>query len=180
MQHGGLLFSVLPYSVMVKSGQFQQWRREVMLAENTLLAVVTFPVDLFYPIGVVTVGVFIRKGIPHPHEQNVLWIRTMGDGLVKSKGKRLPNPKVPNDLETIRGTVKAFLANPLYPIPAIERFRKACPVDFGDPLLELVPENYLDQELPSPEQLRFEVEQVVRDTAAFLIKESRENDVESV
>jgi len=35
-----------------------------LLEKNTLLGVVTFPEDLFYPIGVLTVGLFIKKGIP--------------------------------------------------------------------------------------------------------------------
>ena len=56
MEHGGVLFSILPYSVMVKPGEYLTWRRESLLAENTLLSVITFPPDLFYPIGVTTVG----------------------------------------------------------------------------------------------------------------------------
>jgi type I restriction enzyme M protein len=180
MHHGGLLFSVLPYSVMVKSDQFRQWRRDVLLAGNTLLAVITLPIDLFYPIGVTTVGVFIRKGTPHSREQNVLWVRALTDGLSKSKGKRLPDSAVSDDLEAARSVVKAFIANPSYPVSNMERFQKACPIDFSDPLLELVPENYLDHAPPSPEEMRSAVEQVVRDTAAFLIRTRRENDLEAL
>ena len=85
MEHGGLLFSVLPYAVMVKPGAYRQWRQRTLLAGNTLLAVVTFPPDVFYPVGVTTVGVFIKKGVPHPADQNVLWVRALQDGLLKSK-----------------------------------------------------------------------------------------------
>jgi hypothetical protein len=37
-----------------------------LLPHQTLVAVVTLPGDLFYPVGVTTVGVFVRKGVPHP------------------------------------------------------------------------------------------------------------------
>ncbi len=142
MVDGGLLFSVLPYSALVKQGIYKQWRQS-LLSHNTLLSVITFPEDLFYPIGVHSVGIFVKKGIPQPRSQNVLWIRALNDGNLKSKGKRLPNPKAPNNFKEIRNLVKAFLYNPIQDIENIEKFQKTCPIDFGDPMLELVPENYL-------------------------------------
>jgi hypothetical protein len=51
---------------------------------------------------------------------------------------------------------------------------KACPIDFSDKLLELVPENYLDQEQPTIEETQQGVEQVVRDAVAFLIRFGKE------
>ncbi len=90
IEDGGYLFSILPYSVMVKTGRYLTWRKE-LLKHNTLLSVITFPPDLFYPIGVHTVGIYVKKGFPHPVAQNVLWIRALNDGFVKSKGKRLPS-----------------------------------------------------------------------------------------
>jgi type I restriction-modification system DNA methylase subunit len=173
MQHGGLLFSVLPYSAMVKPGGYRGWRKNQLLPHHTLLSVVTFPGDLFYPVGVHSVGIFVRKGIPHSKDQNVLWLRAINDGLVKSKGKRLPNPKAPNDLATVSPLLGAFLANPEYPVPSIDRFQKACPIDFGDKLLELVPENYLDETPATDGEMQDGVERVLRDTAAFLIGERR-------
>jgi len=174
MQHSGLLFSVLPYSVMVKPGAYKDWRRHSLLEKNTLLSVVTFPIDLFYPVGVATVGVFVRKGTPHPPKQNVLWIRAINDGLLKSKGRRLPNPKAPNDLAKAHDVLKAFLVNPSLHVENIEKFQKACPIDLLDPLLELVPENYLDQAPPALEEIRDGIEQVVRDSVAFMIRARKE------
>jgi type I restriction-modification system DNA methylase subunit len=175
MQDGGLLFSVLPYSAMVKPDAYQRWR-ENLLAKSTLLAVITFPEDVFYPIGVHALGIFVRKGVPHPPKQNVLWIRGVNDGLLKSKGKRLPNPRAKNDYGAIRDIVKAFLANPTMNVESLERFQKACPIDFDDPLLELVPENYLDQAPPSPSEIRKGVEEVIRNSVAFLIRFGKENE----
>jgi hypothetical protein len=173
MQHGGLLFSVLPYPAMVKSVGFGLWRKNQLLSLNTLLAVVTFPGDLFYPVGVHSVGIFVQKGIPHPPQQNVLWLRATNDGLLKSKGKRLPSAKATDDLSATQALLKAFLANPHHPVSSINRFQKACPIDPNDKLLELVPENYLDESPATDDEIRAGIEQVLRDTAAFLIGERR-------
>ncbi|MDO8682475.1 MAG: N-6 DNA methylase [Armatimonadota bacterium] len=172
--HGETLFAVLPTACMVKPGIYLQWRRDVLLAGHTLLAVVTFPLDLFYPVAVGTVGVFVRKGVPHTRAQNVLWIRAVNDGLLKRKGKRLPNSRASNDLTKVRDVLKAFIQNPAYAVPNVPRLQKACPIDFGDRLLELVPESYLDQPVPTEAELREGIEQIVRDAVAFQIKSRRE------
>lgn len=170
MQDGGVLFSVLPYSVMVKPGIYQTWRKRSLLANHTLLAVVTFPIDVFYPVGITTVGVFIKKGIPHPKDQKVLWVRALNDGLLKSKGKRLPNPKAINDLATVQDVVKAFIHNPGYRARNIHQFQRAMPVDFTDESLELVPEAYLSQARPSEEEICQGLDTNIRNTLAYLIK----------
>ena len=169
MEEVGILFSIFPYSGMVKPGNYKRWRGD-LLNKNTLLSVITFPEDLFYPIGVHTVGVFIKRGIPHPKTQNVLWIRALSDGLIKSKGKRLTSSVVTNDLEKAKDVLKAFLANPSFRVENIKQFQKACPIDYQDPQLELVPEVYLEQAPPTGKTLKKEVEKIIRDAVAFLIK----------
>ena len=178
MQHGSVLFSVLPYPAMVRPGSYLTWRKDSLLRHNTLLAVITFPPDLFYPVNVHTVGIFVRKGIPHPQDQNVLWIRAHNDGMLKRKGVRLPNAKATDDYAKIKDTVRSFLVSPTMAVPSIDRFQKACPVDFADPALELVPEYYLDERPPTEAEIRAGIERVIRDTAAFLIQERKENEVE--
>ena len=148
MEDGGLLFAILPYPAMCKPKGYDVWRRDNLLLHNTLLAVVSFPNDVFYPIGVTTVGVFIRKGIPHPLKQDVLWIRAIGDGFLKSKGRRLPHPKTSNELTDAMPTLKAFLQNPSHPVTNELQFHKAAPIDWQDRQLE-VPEVYLDQAKPN-------------------------------
>ena len=64
MTDEGILFAVLPISVLVERGT-KEWRKEVLLKNNRLLAVVTFPDDLFYPVMVGTIGLFVQKGKPH-------------------------------------------------------------------------------------------------------------------
>jgi len=179
IQYGGLLFSVLPYGTMVRPGVYRAWREHTLLPQNTLLAVVTFPSDLFYPVGVHTLGIFVKRGIPHPKGQNVLWLRAVNDGFVKSKGRRLPSPRAENDFAKIHSVLKAFLSNQQYPVPNIERLQKACPIDFSDNLLELVPEAYLDQPVPTADELQDGMEQVVRDAVAYLIRARKERELDN-
>jgi len=170
MEDGATLFSVLPYSAMVRPGKYLTWRRDVLLPKHSLLAVVTFPWDVFYPVGVNAVGVFIRKGVPHDRKSRVLWIRALNDGLLKSKGKRLPSPKAENDFAKVAGLLRAYLDNPHFPAKNVNQFQKACPIDFDDRQLELVPEAYLDQAEPDPASVYCSLEASMRDVLAYLIK----------
>ena len=71
MDNNGILFAIVPISVMVEGGVGKHWRKE-LLENNSLLSVITFPEDLFYPISVGTIGIFLKKGIPHDFDnQNV-------------------------------------------------------------------------------------------------------------
>ncbi len=175
MSDGGILFSILPNSNLVKSGGYLEWRNE-LLTKNTLLGVVTFPEDLFYPIGVLTVRLFIKKGIPHPHDQKVVWMRALNDGLLKSKGKRLPNPRATNDFEKIKSILKAFLNDPDAEVENIVEFQKADVIDFDDPTLELIPEAYLDERKPTKEDIVSDLDITVRETISFLVGSNREQD----
>lgn len=170
---GAILFSVFPYSGMVKTGAYLKWRKE-LLKKNTLLSVVTFPEDLFYPVGVHTVGFFIKMGTPHPPDQNVFWIRALNDGYLKKKGKRLENSRAINDFPQIKPILQAFLNNQQMPIENIPEFQIAKPIDFEDSGLELVPEAYLDQKILSQEQIEIQIEQMMRETAAFIITSNNE------
>jgi len=175
MSDGGILFSILPNSNLVKSGGYLEWRNE-LLEKNTLLGVVTFPEDLFYPIGVLTVGLFIKKGIPHTLTQKVLWMRALNDGLLKSKGKRLPNPRARNDFKKIKSTLKAFINDPDVEVENIVEFQKADVIDFEDPTLELIPEAYLDEKKPTKEDIVNGLDIIVRETISFLVGSNREKD----
>jgi len=174
MQNGGLLFSVLQYSVLIKGGGYLNWRKNSLLKKNTLVAVITFPSDLFYPIGVHSVGVFIKKGIPHPEGQNVLWIRAIRDGFRKSKGKRLLNKGEPNDLDRTKALLKAFLQNQAYPVKNIPRFQNASPINFKDKMLELVPEAHLNGLPPSTEEIQQGLDRLIRESVAFSIVNKEE------
>ena len=170
MEDGGILFTVLPYSAMCKPKGYDRWRKDELLPNHTLLAVVTFPYDVFYPIGVTTVGVFVKKGIPHPRTQKVLWARASTDGFLKVKGTRLPNDKISDDLSKVVPLVRAFLHDSNLPVPSQGQFVKASPIDWDDQSVELVPEVYLDQSKPEPENLFAILEEDLRNLLAYLIK----------
>ena len=170
MEDGGILFAILPYSAMCKPKGYDTWRKTELLTRHTLLAVVSFPADVFYPIGVTTVGVFIRKGTPHPTEQNVLWIRAPGDGFSKSKGKRLPNQNASNELFDSSPILKAFLSDPSSPVESVLQFYKATSIDRQDKQVELVPEVYLDQSRPTVDELFNVLEEDMRSLLAYLVK----------
>jgi type I restriction enzyme M protein len=162
---------------MFESGEEYEWRKNRLVTENTLLSVVTFAPELFYPIGVHTLGIFVKKGIPHPKEQNVLWARAIHDGFIKTKGNRLPSKDEVNDLEILQPTLQAFIHNQSFPIQSIPEFCKATPIDFTDPLLELVPEAYLDSKPVRHEDISKGVEQLVRENAAFIIRFGKEESI---
>ena len=169
MQDGGLLFCVLPYSCMVKSGGCLEWRKK-LLKNNTLLSVVTFPNDLFYPIGVHSVGIFVKKGVSHPEDQNVLWVRALNDGFLKKKGKRLENERAKNDYPEIKGLLQSFIVNQSTSVENKPEFQKATVIDYEDENLELIPENYLDEKEITKDRLGNEIEDLVRQNIAFNIK----------
>lgn len=169
MEDGGLLFAIVPTSVMIKGGALKNWRKQ-LLENNTLLAVLTFPEDLFYPVGTRTVGVFIKKGIPHPKENKVFWAKINSDGFIKSKGRRLPSDRVTNELEIIKNDLKLHLYDPNALDKNEPEFIKTCPIDFNDDFLELMPEVYLDEKEPTLEELADGAEEYFREYLAYLIK----------
>jgi type I restriction enzyme M protein len=172
MVDGGLLFSVLPYPTLVKTGHYLAWRKDKLLTRNTLLAVVTLPPDLFYPTAAThTLGIIIKKGTAHPAEQNVLWVRAVNDGTRKSKSKRLIDPKSKSDYPKITDMVRGFLINPSMSVKSEEMFYRACPIDYGDKNFELVPEYYLEQSAPTAAEVRDGVESVIRSAASFMVRE---------
>ena len=65
---------------------------------------------------------------------------------------------------------RAFVHDTSLVVQSQPAFIKAAPVNFDDPLLELVPEAYLDAEEPTMEDIARTAEQLVRETAALAIR----------
>lgn len=101
MAVNGLLFTVLPASVFYES-EFSHWRAQ-LLESHTLLSVIAFPTDLFYPVATESIGVVLKKGVAHDAAQEVMWVRLHEDGFAKKKGFRveLPGKSYKKTLETI-------------------------------------------------------------------------------
>lgn len=172
MQDGGVLFTVLPMSVLVELGT-RNWRKDILLKQNTLLSVVTFPEDLFYPVGVITVGLFIKKGVPHDYSKDkVYFARCTNDGFSKKKGVRKQNNKVRNMLEEIKVELSDFIKGKNVTIQDVPEFKKLCLLDNDDSNCELVPEAYLDSITPTEDEIASGTQQLVREAVAFKIRYS--------
>jgi type I restriction enzyme M protein len=167
---GGLLFAIVPMSVMVEEGEGGKWRRDSLLAHHSLMGVVSFPEELFYPVANQTVGVIVKRGVPHEIEQPVLWVRVEDDGFRKSKGKRLPSGSQLNDLDRTLPVLQAFLTNPEAPVGPVPGLIKAAPIDYNDPILELVPEAYVDSPVPDTAGLMNRLDTQVRENVASFVE----------
>lgn len=171
MTDGGLLFAVLPMSVMTEGGKEGLWRRNVLLAHHTLLSVVSFPEELFNPVTNQTVGVVVKKGVPHPDGQPVFWGRVVQDGFKTVKSKRLPLPETaPNDLRTITPRLRSFLIDTAQPLASVPQMVRATAIDLADPILELAPEAYVESRVPDLPTLMGRLDQQVRENVAALVE----------
>ena len=170
MQDGGVLFAIVPISVMVEASG-KDWRKGI-LENNSLLSVVTFPEDLFNPSASVgTIGIFIKKGIPHSFKnQKVYFARPVKDGYKMKKGKRISNKNVPNLLEDIKEELKTFLINQNLNFKNIPEFKKICLLDEQNKNFELVPEIYIDNKTPSTSEIESGVEELVKSCVSYIIK----------
>jgi len=182
MVDGGVLFSLLPLGAMFGAGNEKVWRKDELLAKHTLLAVVSLPDELFYPAAQKQVlAIIVKKGIPHPKDQPVFWARIAHDGHLKIKSKRLPASEMKppraekDDTKDVLPPLANFVAHPNSVKVNVPMLCKTDPIDFNDPLLELVPEAYLDSKVPSQADLQEAVDVMVRETAAFLMRFQRED-----
>jgi type I restriction enzyme M protein len=135
-----------------------------LLAHNTLLGVVSFPDQLFVPAALKqVVGIIVKKGIPYAAKQNVFWGRVARDGHVVVKARRLPaNDLVPprnepNDIDRVLPALQSFVPNPGQVQWNEPLLYKTAPIDFADPLLELLPEAYVDNLHVTREALEQEI-----------------------
>jgi type I restriction-modification system DNA methylase subunit len=170
MRDGGILFAILPISVLVEKST-KKWRRDILLQGNRLISVVTFPEDLFYPVSVGTVGIFIEKGVPHNFERDMVYFaRCISDGFSKKKGVRKENKKIRNNLDEIKEELKNFIKNSRTAVQSVPEFKKVVILDHADKSCELVAEAYLDSKVPTDAEIQNGVEMLIREAIAFKIR----------
>jgi type I restriction enzyme M protein len=181
MADGGILFALLPLDAMFGG------RQDELLKKHTLLSVVSLPDELFYPAALKqVVAVIIKKGSPHPKQQPVFWARIARDGYLKLKSKRLPAEemrpprKTANDLPGVLPSLRNFIANPGSVAVNEPLLSKTAPIDFSDPLLELLPEAYIDSKPITKAEIEDAAENLVRETASFLIRFRKEAIVDKI
>lgn len=170
MADGGVLFAVVPMAVMVEGGKDSKWRRDTLLAHHTLVAVVSLPEQLFYPVSIQTVALILRKGRAHPRGQRVFWARVADDGFQLSKGRRLRrSTTTPNDLDRVAPLLRTFIANPGSRVASVPESTAALALDYTDPILEIAPEAYLASGRPSVAELAARLDRQVRENVASLV-----------
>ncbi|MEI6408985.1 MAG: N-6 DNA methylase [Bacteroidota bacterium] len=174
MQDDGILFAVLPMSVLMKGGEELTWRKDYLLKNHTLLSVITFPEDIFYPVGVRTLGLFLKKGAPHPRDKKIFWAKVNSDGFIKSKGKRLASSKIEDEFQKIKLHLSKAVLEEDFDFN-IAKFAINTPIDFSDKQLELVPEAYLDEGITSVENTVQEVDKIVRELVSYLLMSKQIN-----
>lgn len=174
MEDDGLLFAILPMSVLLKGGEELAWRRDYLLKQHTVLAIVTLPEHLFYPVGVLTLGLFVKKGRPHPLQKQVFWAKVNEDGFIKSKGRRLRSDRMRDELKELSPWLMKAMREEAFTVNEPRRYGTA-PVDFSDNQLELAPEAYLNEGLTTVENIVQDVDIIVRALVAFLIVSRQTN-----
>lgn len=176
MADGGILFSLLPMDSMFGAREEKVWRSEELLKKHTLVAVVSFPDELFYPAAQKqVVGIIVKKGFPHPRKQPVFWGRINRDGHLKIKSKRLaaidmiPPREEQDDSFELLPLLRAFVSSPGASKVNRPMLCKTAPIDFSDPLLELVPEAYLDSITPTTKEVSTILDLQIRDIISGLV-----------
>ena len=187
MVDGGFLFSLLPMDSMFGSRDELVWRRDDLLKNHTLLSVVSLPQELFVPAALKqVVAIIVKKGIPHPKNQPVFWARISHDGFITLKTKRLlaselnPPRKEVDHARLVLPDLRAFVSHPGTVTVNIPLLCKTSPIDFDDPLLELLPEAYIDSNVPSKTEIENAVDNLLRETASFLIRFKKETIAEEL
>lgn len=93
----GKLAILMPTSLLAKK-PIGAWREKI-LRDNTLVAVIEVPNELFQPYAAATTSIVIlEKGIPHGAGYQTSFVRVKHDGLVLRKGIRIPDVVHENQL----------------------------------------------------------------------------------
>jgi len=181
MADGGILFSLVPLDCLFGIHEEKTWRETELLAKHTLLAVISLPDELFYPAAMKQVaGIVVRKGFPHPKGQPVFWARIAYDGEVKVKSRRMagsdfvPPRTARNDIPKVLPLLQNFIAHPETASFNEPMLCKTAPIVHTDPLLELLPEVYLDSPPITQDDLLQDMDRMAREVAAYLIRFGKE------
>ncbi|GAB5409362.1 MAG: hypothetical protein BalsKO_17270 [Balneolaceae bacterium] len=174
MTRGGLLFAVLPISVMYSAGGNLTWRKR-LLENNSLLSVISLSNELFYPqASVEPVLIVIKKGVSQEENQKIAWVKINNDGFRKHKRKRLPTG---DDIELIESTrmLKEFIIDQNENPEVIGSFQYKS-ISSEDTGLELIPANYLDNVPVNDQMVTNEMKRVFAEITFQSIKKELHDD----
>jgi len=162
LRERGKLAVILPMSMLVKKDK-GPWREDV-LKRNSLLAVCQLPDELFQPFAAATtVFTVFEKGVPHSSKRKTTFVRLHHDGLTLRKGTRVERPIEPNQ---IPGAVDAILNGTQVP-----GFSCKASVSKRD---EWAPGAYISSAIPEMEELKENVDVLLRRLASFYTRYAKE------
>lgn len=162
MEKGGLLFAIIPSTIMFKGGGCLSWRK-AMLENHSLKAVIKLPDDLFYPVSVCSSAIIIQKGIPQNKNNGTFW-GIINDGFTKKKGVMIKTSS-----GTINKVKDGFLShinnisikdNENYCINTIEYDKK----------LECAPEYYLPEKQYFLDEIYLSIKNTIIDILQYCLK----------
>ena len=164
MEKGGLLFAVIPNSIVTSSRECLTWRKS-MLEKNTLKAVIKLPDDLFYPVSVCTVAIIIQKGTPHDFKKDSIFINLI-DGFSKKKSVMIRRDD--GNLLEMKKYLKSFLSSSTeFNKPKIIKTANIV----KDKEIECCPERFLDEDWDkfTKSNITQEMKKVIRNIVSFEI-----------
>lgn len=156
LKPGGLSASIFTYAVLAeKNGK--EWRAD-LLKNHQVLAVITVPDELFYPTSATTVIFICRPNIPHTGK--VWFCRINNDGYKIKRKKRV---------ETTGSQIDKVKTH--YLTKQSERgFSIYTTLKKNDPLVELVPEAYIEPIDYDKSYINEKTEQLLREFTSFVLK----------
>ena len=143
IKEGGLLFAVLPTSVMASGDNKREelsWRKN-MLKLHTLKAVVTLPENLFYPnVSKGTHAIVLQCHRPHNiSTDKVIWA-VLKDGKIKTKTQKESSTE--GNMDIVAKAIGNYMATQTIPNP----IRKELDCSLLDiESLEFAPEKYISE-----------------------------------
>ncbi len=163
---GGLLCAIIPYSIMC---EHNKWRK-VLVTQHTVIASISVPPELFYPISSPAVVILIKAHEPQ-NNKPTFFARIVDDGFEIDRQKR---SKV---REGQQGEVlkyfkhwEALYDKQIYEQIDIPEFIITKIVPDNDLRLEYVPEAHLSSKKITIQQLEKEIDYVLRDQFNFQLK----------
>lgn len=146
---------IVPSSLLGKRAA-AHWRKKI-LKDNTLVAVITLPGELFQPYAAAnTAIVLIERGVPHRFDRKVVFCRVTEDGFRLRKGVRLPRlgSQLPDVLEAVQQ-------------PANRPGFSAAAALIGN---DWAPGIYIEAKTLTDDEFRSGVTTLLRDKVAFVVR----------
>ncbi len=153
---GGLIATIFTYAVLAET-KGKEWRKQ-LLKKHQILAVISVPDELFYPTSATTLILICRPNIPHTGK--IWFCRIENDGYTIRRKKRIE----------CEGGQLDKARNYYFTKKSEKGFSAYTELNASDPLVELVPEAYIEANNYDLNYINEKTEQLLREFTSFSIK----------